>query len=48
MKPPRHFSLSPGLLLAARFLLGVAVGVFLHYLLYRISLPVTPFIYVAF
>jgi len=35
-----------GLLL--RLLLGVAIGVFLHYLLYRIFLPVEPFIYVAF
>jgi hypothetical protein len=33
---------------AARFLLGVALGVMFHYLLYRISLPVEPFIYVAF
>ena len=31
-----------------RFLLGIALGVFLHYLLYRISLPLQPFIYVAF
>ena len=34
--------------LAVRLLLGVFVGVFLHYLLYRFSLPVQPFIYVAF
>lgn len=27
---------------------GLAVGVFLHYLLYRVSLPVEPFIYAAF
>lgn len=31
-----------------RFLLGLLVGLFLHYVLYRISLPVKPFIYVAF
>ncbi|HWA08443.1 MAG TPA: hypothetical protein VG838_03160 [Opitutaceae bacterium] len=27
---------------------GLAVGVLLHYLLFRLSLPVQPFIYVAF
>jgi len=31
-----------------RFLLGATLGLFLHYLLYRISLPLEPFIYVAF
>jgi hypothetical protein len=30
------------------FLLGCAVGVILHYTLYRISLPVEPFIYMNF
>lgn len=34
--------------LAARFLLGVAIGVLFHYLLYRFALPVQPFIYAAF
>lgn len=34
--------------LIGRFLLGVAIGVLFHYFLYRISLPVQPFIYVAF
>ncbi len=29
-------------------LVGLAVGVFFHYLLYRLTLPVQPFIYVAF
>ena len=29
-------------------LVGLSVGVFLHYLLYRLGLPVHPFIYVAF
>ena len=28
--------------------LGVLVGVVVHYALYRISLPVQPFIYMAF
>jgi hypothetical protein len=27
---------------------GIIVGVFFHYLLYRLTLPVEPFIYVAF
>jgi hypothetical protein len=34
--------------LATRAALGLAVGFFLHYLLYRLSLPLQPFIYVAF
>ena len=34
--------------LALRLLLGLAIGVFIHYLLYRLFLPVQPFIYVAF
>jgi hypothetical protein len=29
-------------------LVGVAVGIVLHYLLFRLSLPVQPFIYVSF
>lgn len=29
-------------------LVGLAAGVFFHYLLYRLTLPVQPFIYVAF
>ncbi len=27
---------------------GLVIGVFFHYLLYRLTLPVQPFIYVAF
>jgi hypothetical protein len=34
--------------LAVRLVLGLMIGVFLHYLLYRLFLPVQPFIYVAF
>jgi len=30
------------------FVIGIALGVFFHYLLYRISLPSEPFIYFAF
>jgi hypothetical protein len=30
------------------FLLGVAAGFIFHYALYRMSLPVEPFIYAAF
>lgn len=29
-------------------LLGIAIGIFCHYLLFRLSLPMQPFIYVAF
>jgi hypothetical protein len=29
-------------------LVGAAVGLFLHYLLFRLTLPVQPFIYVNF
>jgi hypothetical protein len=32
----------------ASFLLGCLVGVVLHYALYRMSLPIEPFIYMAF
>ena len=32
----------------AALVLGLLVGVFFHYLLYRLSLPSKPFIYVAF
>jgi hypothetical protein len=30
------------------FLIGCAIGTLLHYTLYRIGLPIEPFIYVAF
>lgn len=30
------------------FALGLVVGVFFHYLLFRLGLPVQPFIYAAF
>jgi hypothetical protein len=32
----------------ASFLLGCAIGVLFHYALYRMGLPVEPFIYMAF
>jgi len=32
----------------ASLLLGLAVGVLLHYVLYRMGLPIEPFIYLAF
>ncbi len=32
----------------ASFALGCAVGAVLHYALYRMSLPIEPFIYMAF
>jgi len=40
--------LVPALILLGRFLLGLGLGLGLHYLLYRVTLPVQPFIYVAF
>lgn len=33
---------------AVSLLLGLVVAAFLHYLLFRLTLPVQPFIYVAF
>jgi len=39
MKPIRIF---------VSLLLGIAVGVLLHYVLYRMGLPIEPFIYMAF
>ena len=30
------------------FILGCAIGILFHYALYRMSLPIEPFIYVAF
>jgi hypothetical protein len=30
------------------FAVGILAGVFFHYLLYRLSLPAKPFIYVSF
>jgi hypothetical protein len=38
-RPGRH---------AVSLLLGLGIGVLFHYLLFRLSLPVQPFIYVAF
>lgn len=34
--------------LIGMFALGLIVGVFFHYLLFRLGLPIKPFIYVAF
>jgi hypothetical protein len=33
---------------AAPLATGIGLGVLIHYLLYRLSLPLQPFIYVAF
>ena len=30
------------------FLLGCLIGILFHYVLYRMSLPIEPFIYMAF
>lgn len=37
-----------GLRALAALVLGLLIGCFFHYLLYRYSLPSKPFIYVAF
>jgi hypothetical protein len=34
--------------LLACFVWGAMIGLFLHYVFYRVSLPVEPFIYAAF
>jgi len=36
------------LIIVMSLLVGIFVGIFLHYLLFRLSLPAKPFIYVAF
>ncbi len=46
MKPKRSSLFSRRGLLA--LVLGLCVGVLFHYMLYRLSLPSKPFIYVAF
>jgi hypothetical protein len=46
-RPPRKTSLSRLRSLVA-LIVGLLVGVFFHYMLYRLSLPSKPFIYVAF
>lgn len=54
MTPPAPASASLSRRLAAYagllgyLALGALIGVFFHYLLYRLSLPLQPFIYVAF
>ena len=45
--PPRRNAFFSGRGIAA-LMLGLLVGVFFHYMLYRLSLPSKPFIYVAF
>lgn len=45
---PSNLNLPAPLRLLGRFVLGLAIGVLFHYLLYRFFLPVQPFIYVAF
>ena len=45
---PRHKKPVVSLRNIGALLLGVFVGVCFHYMLYRLSLPSTPFIYVAF
>lgn len=46
LRPPNRFtSFARGLI---ALVLGLLVGVFGHYMIYRLSLPSSPFIYVAF
>ncbi len=40
--------MKPALRFLVSIVVGIACGVFLHYVLYRISLPGEPFIYFAF
>ena len=46
--PPRPSLLRRLARVAASLVLGLLVGVLAHYLIYRLSLPSKPFIYVAF
>ncbi len=53
LRPPNLPAMTPSRLrqcgaLTARLAIGLTIGFLLHYLLYRLSLPVQPFIYVAF
>lgn len=48
MKPLDFLLKSAVLRHAFSLLVGLLVGAFLHYLLFRLTLPVQPFIYVAF
>lgn len=48
MKPDEIIVKSKAARQIASLLVGLAVGVVFHYLLFRLSLPVQPFIYVAF
>lgn len=48
MNLPASLFRSPWTRHLVSLLLGLALGVFCHYLLYRLSLPMQPFIYVAF
>lgn len=40
--------LKPLIIKSLNLLLGVAIGILLHYFLYRYSIPAKAFIYVAF
>lgn len=48
MKRIRQIFHTSGVSLFANFMLGLVLGIFFHYLLYRIFLPAEPFIYAAF
>ena len=48
MTPLESFLKSRPVRQTVSLLTGLLIGVFFHYLLFRLSLPVKPFIYVAF
>lgn len=48
MNPTPPSRLRPVVRFLLHFGMGMTLGLFFHYLLYRIYLPVEPFIYVAF
>ncbi len=45
---PRRSTLRTAVRVVISLALGLLVGVVLHYLIYRLSLPSKPFIYVSF
>ena len=48
MSTPENFWKSRGVQQVFSLCVGLGLGVLFHYLLFRLSLPVQPFIYVAF
>jgi len=48
MNALENFLKSPVVKHGVSLLVGIVVGIAFHYLLFRLTLPVQPFIYVAF